>query len=169
MRASVALYLVAVLAGAGAGASGCAHESTFIVEPKSYVASGYYLGEENGIQVFLTDITYVGEQKGTIGIELRIINKRQDSIRVDLGANRLDLPDRSVMPHDTHTLAVTAGEVKDIVLFYRTDLDSSAIPRATLNLEGLTIPGAPAATKGPRYEVAIARRAEREDDDDGKK
>lgn len=162
MRASVALCLCLVAVQAGAG---CAHDTLFVVEPKSYVASGYYLGEENGIQVFVGDVTYVGGQKGTVGIDVRLINRRKDSIRFDLGANRLDLPDRSVLPNDTHTIAIAPGEVKDVVLFYRTDLDRDAITSATLNIEGLTVPGAPAAEKGPRYEVAIAQRERPEPED----
>jgi hypothetical protein len=149
---------VAALALATALSAGCSYASSFVVEPKGFVTSGWYVGEDQGVMLFVERITFAETQKGLMGIDLYLINKRPESVGIDLGQARLNLPDRSAQANETHVLLVKPGEGKDVSLVYRTDLGAEGIARATLELDGLFIQssGGP-ARKGPRFEIPIVR------------
>jgi hypothetical protein len=120
------------------GAAGCASEPPQLrVEPSSYYTYGYYIGSTQNVKLFVEDLTFVEEQKGTLAAEIAILNERPRPITFLLSQNQLAVGGRRVLAQESQSIIIAPGRIGRATLQFRTDL--SGFDRGTLEIDGVQV------------------------------
>lgn len=107
------------------------------VEPSAYFSYGYYIGSKANVKIFVEDLTFVGEQKGTVAVEVGILNERQQPVRFFYDDNYLVIGQRRLGAMESQGVIVKPGELMHVTLQFRTDMNG--LDRASLELNGFEV------------------------------
>lgn len=131
--------------------AGCSHPPPSIrVEPSAYFTHGYYIGSSSNVKVFVESLTFVEDQRGTVAIEVAILNERPEQIRFLAGQNFLVVGERRLNSLDSQGFVIRPGELVRTTVQFRTD--QTELSRATLELDGIEVaPGTRLRFDVPMY------------------
>jgi hypothetical protein len=144
--------LVPLALVAGLVAAGCTHPAPhFRVEPSAYYTHGYYMGSSSNVKVFVETITFMAEHRGTIAVDLAILNERTEQIRFLAAQNFLLVGSRRLNCEDAQGYSIRPGELWRTTIEFRTD--QSDFDRGTLELQGVEVARARLNFAVPFYAV----------------
>jgi hypothetical protein len=135
MRSARILGALLLLA-AGAGCGGHAAPEVR-ADPSAYFVHGYYLGSKANVKVFLEDVSFSEEMKGTLSVELVILDERTEAVKFLSQENWLVIGGRRLQALESQGLIVRPGELQRATITFRTDQEEFA--RGTLEISGVEI------------------------------
>ncbi|RME73938.1 MAG: hypothetical protein D6776_06160 [Planctomycetota bacterium] len=135
------LVLVVLAAASLWGCAGGPEPVELEVEPSGYYVRGYYLGSHRNVKAFVTRLKYVSGMRGSVFVDLAVLNEQRLPIRLELGYSRLKVAEREIVAEDAPAERVGPGELHRARLRFRTFLKRSQMRPGmamTLELNGIT-------------------------------
>ncbi len=131
-------WLPLCLAAAGCGAPPPLPELE--VEPEGYYARGYYLGSQRNVKAFVTRLQYVSAMRGSVFVDVMILNEQRAPITLQLDYSRLRVGEREIVAEDAPAEPLAPGAIKRVRLRFRTFMKRSQMApgrKLVLELRGI--------------------------------
>jgi len=152
--------LLTLAAGALALAAGCSSHQPLKLkaDPTSYYASGYCIGSQENVKVFVESMTFLPDQKGLVAVELAIWNERPQGVRFIFENNTLTIGGHKVGNLETQATVCRPGEITRETLRFRTLL--LRFDHATLSIDGVEL------VLGTHLHFDVSMSAQTEEDEE---